>query len=57
MEEDKVVAFPHFVYSENDPLFKFSDGGFHEQCFMKHQDKDKVISQLEKMYPDQFYRN
>jgi hypothetical protein len=55
MKGEKIVGFPHFVKSEDDPLFFFSDGGFHEHCFLEHPDKDKVFIQLKEMYPDDFF--
>ncbi len=50
MEGQEVAGFPSLIYSEDDPLLFFSDAGFHEECFMKHPDKDKVLKRLNEIY-------
>lgn len=36
LDSDPVAMFSPFVVNEADPLFLFSDGAFHRDCFMKH---------------------
>ena len=45
---EDIVGFPHFARDKNDPLFYFSDGGFHEACFLSHPLKDKVLAAVKK---------
>lgn len=35
-EGDEIAGFPHFARSEQDPLYFFSDAGFHATCFVNH---------------------
>jgi len=35
-ESDEIVSFPPFISDELDPLFEFSDTGFHSSCFRQH---------------------
>jgi predicted nucleic acid-binding Zn ribbon protein len=35
-EGQQVAAFPNFVANELDPLWVFSDGAFHAECFKSH---------------------
>src|SRR5437016_4751198 len=35
-ETDNIIAFPAFVSNHADPLWEFSDGVFHEECFAHH---------------------
>jgi hypothetical protein len=42
LNEHSVVTFSPFVANEADPLFFFSDGAFHSECFHKHPLADKA---------------
>ena len=35
LKGQKTVTFSPFVANESDPLWKFSDGAFHEECFQR----------------------
>ena len=32
-DDDEVAGLPHFAADPSDPLWKYSDAGFHRQCF------------------------
>lgn len=34
-EQESIIAYPDICYDENDPIYFFSGGIFHESCFMK----------------------
>ena len=53
-KEKDIVGFPHYVGDENDPLFYFSDGGFHEACFLSHPLKDRVLA-AKKKYDEEIH--
>src|SRR5262249_169420 len=40
-EDDAIVAFPAFL-RPNHPLWKYSDGAFHERCFNESPDRQAV---------------
>jgi hypothetical protein len=46
-EHDLVVMFPHFVANENDPLYRFTDGVFHERCFDRDPDGARALAILD----------
>ena len=39
--DDVIVAFPAFLRPEH-PLWKYSDGAFHERCFNESPDREAV---------------
>lgn len=41
-EWQQIVAFSPFVNNERDPLWVFSDGAFHAQCFLNHPLAEKA---------------
>lgn len=44
-----LVRFPPFVGNEADPLSKFSDGAFHEECFRLDALSGEAESRLNEM--------
>jgi hypothetical protein len=46
-ESDEVIGFAHFVLNRDDPLYFFSDAGFHETCVVQHPMGDKAIQRFE----------
>ena len=40
-------SFPAFVVNENDPIYLFSDGVCHDDCFANHYLKKVVMERLE----------
>lgn len=43
---DPYVAFPAFVLDPEDPLFRYSDGVFHEECFRRCHDSAVFLARL-----------
>lgn len=46
---DRIEAFMHFVGNSRDPLYKFTDGAFHADCFWRDplaQEADRVRTRL-----------
>jgi hypothetical protein len=41
--EEELVAFPPFEGNEQDPMYFFSDAGFHAACFLTHPLKDEAV--------------
>lgn len=48
-ESDPVVSFGPFVANQLDPLWRFSDGVFHDQCFRKEPLAHKAIARQEEL--------
>ena len=46
-KEEELVAFPPFEGNEQDPMYFFSDTGFHAACFLNHPLKDEATRALE----------
>lgn len=45
---DEVVGFPHFCGDPNNPLYFFTDTGFHKSCFLNHPLRDEVMAAVER---------
>lgn len=46
-KEEGIVAFPPFEGNQQDPMYFFSDAGFHAACFLTHPLKDEVACAVE----------
>ena len=44
---EELVAFPPFEGNELDPMYFFSDAGFHAACFLTHPLKDEAAREME----------
>lgn len=44
--QEKYVTFPPFVLNELDPLHRFSDGAFHERCFVTEPGSEDALHRL-----------
>jgi hypothetical protein len=47
-EAQEVVCFPNFVANKFDPLWMFSDGAFHANCFYDHPLAEKALARYAK---------
>lgn len=45
-EEDDVVMTTHFIADLNDPLWRFSDSGMHQSCFLDWEHRQEFIKRF-----------
>ena len=43
-ESDDLVATSHFVESETDPLWRYSDAAMHRQCFLAWEHRPAFVA-------------
>ncbi len=48
-KKDELISFPAFVQNKRDPLYLFSDGTFHLDCFYEHP-LSKIAYEMLEMY-------
>jgi hypothetical protein len=42
-KDDDIVATSHFIADRNDPLWQFSDAGFHRRCFIHWEHRGEFV--------------
>lgn len=47
LKGEPIVGFIHFVSNRKDPLYMFTDSGFHRDCFLAHPLREAVSKRLE----------
>ncbi len=48
-EDQNVLSYPEFTYSDIDPLAVFSGGVFHQDCVIQHELKEKLFERFKKI--------
>jgi len=43
---DQTVATSHFIADRNDPLWRYSDAGFHKECFLAWEHREEFIKRF-----------
>ncbi len=42
-KDDDIVATSHFIADRDDPLWRYSDAGFHRRCFIRWEHRDEFV--------------
>ena len=50
-EGDDIVLFPHFIWDEAHPLWRFSDSGMHRSCFTSWDHAEQFRAMFSKAWP------
>lgn len=51
-EADIVVGFPHFIWDENHPLWRFSDSAMHQGCFAGWDERETFREIHNRVWPE-----
>ena len=51
-ETDDIVMFPHFIWDEDDPLWRYSDSGMHRACFSGWDQADQFRAFYNRVWPE-----
>jgi hypothetical protein len=46
-EEDEVAGLPPFATDSSDPLWRYSDAGFHRRCFESLPERSEIERRIE----------
>ena len=46
-DDDEVAGLPHFVSDSSDPLWRYTDEGFHRQCFESLPERVEIERRIE----------
>lgn len=49
---DEIVMFPHFIWDEAHPLWRFSDSAMHQQCFTDWDKAEQFRAIYNKRWPE-----
>ena len=48
---DDIVMFPHFIWDEADPLWRFSDSAMHRRCFVDWDQAEQFQRAYNEIWP------
>ena len=47
--EDEIAGLPHFATDASDPLWRYSDAGFHRKCFESLPEREEIRRRVENL--------
>ena len=50
---DEVFGTTHFIADKDDPLWRYSNAGFHRHCFHKWEHRQVFVDRYEKFWQEQ----
>ena len=49
LDNHEVVATPHFISDQNDPLWRFSNSAMHRSCFLGWNERSEFVAKFNKV--------
>ncbi len=56
-KDDEIVATSHFIADRNDPLWRYSDAGFHRRYFIRWEHREEFVRRFNEVMAQHVFGN